>query len=151
MFDCFPPRLRCAPFCCSFAALLLASHVWLSASATEKAETARSRGREKPPESQQPKPPAKSAAVADQTSKPDLSGSDYVRIRKNSRRLAVALETAVITLSDSPKYHGATVDLIGAIHLGEREYYEKLNSQFRKYDACGPTSNMGETDRKSVV
>ena len=59
---------------------------------------------------------------------------EYVRIRKNDRRLAVALETSVVTMADSKQFPGSTVDLIGAIHLGETEYYEQLNNLFRKYD-----------------
>ncbi|MCA9034472.1 MAG: hypothetical protein KDA91_05040, partial [Planctomycetaceae bacterium] len=59
---------------------------------------------------------------------------EYVRIRKNDRRLAVALETSVVTMTDSPDFPGATVDLIGAVHLGETGYYEKLNAMFQEYD-----------------
>lgn len=59
---------------------------------------------------------------------------EYVRIRRNERKLAVALETSVITFADSDRYPGATVDLIGAIHLGEPEYYAQMNELFKKYD-----------------
>lgn len=58
----------------------------------------------------------------------------YVRIRKNERKLAVALETSVITFEKSPQFPLAKVDLIGAIHLGEPEYYSQLNELFKKYD-----------------
>jgi hypothetical protein len=59
---------------------------------------------------------------------------EYVRIRRNERKLADALQTSVVSMSDSKQYPGATVDLIGAIHLGESSYYEELNSLFRNYD-----------------
>lgn len=59
---------------------------------------------------------------------------EYVRIRKNDRNLAVALETSIITFQGSSTYPNATVDLIGAIHLGEPEYYKQLNELFEKYD-----------------
>ena len=59
---------------------------------------------------------------------------EYVRIRKNERKLAVALETSVIHFADSKKYSEATVDLIGAIHLGEPAYYQQLNKLFETYD-----------------
>ena len=58
----------------------------------------------------------------------------YIRIRKNDRKLAVAMETAVVTFSNSPKFPGSTVDLIGAVHLGEPEYYDQLNELFKEYD-----------------
>ena len=59
---------------------------------------------------------------------------EYVRIRKNERKLSVALETSVIHFADSKKYPGATVDLVGAIHLGEPNYYQQLNKLFETYD-----------------
>jgi len=59
---------------------------------------------------------------------------EYVRIRKNDRKLAVALETSIIHFADSKKFPDATVDLIGAIHLGEPAYYEQLNKLFESYD-----------------
>ena len=58
---------------------------------------------------------------------------EYVRIRRDGR-LAVALETSVINFGESKKYPNATVDLLGAIHLGEEQYYKELNQQFAKYD-----------------
>ena len=59
---------------------------------------------------------------------------EYVRIRRNDRRLAVALETSIIRFADSKKYPGTTVDLVGAIHLGETQYYDQLNEIFKQYD-----------------
>ena len=59
---------------------------------------------------------------------------EYVRIRKNEKKLAVALETSVVQFGKSPQFPNATVDLIGAIHLGEPEYYSQLNELFKKYD-----------------
>ena len=59
---------------------------------------------------------------------------EYVRIRKDERKLAVALETSVIHFADSKKYPDATVDLVGAIHLGEPDYYQQLNQLFETYD-----------------
>ena len=62
------------------------------------------------------------------------TAAQYVRVRRNERRLSVALETSIITFGDSEQFPGSTVDLIGAIHLGEAQYYEKLNSRFKDYD-----------------
>jgi hypothetical protein len=39
----------------------------------------------------------------------------------------------IITLEN--KTTGAKVDLVGAVHIGDQAYYEKLNRQFKKYDA----------------
>jgi len=74
---------------------------------------------------------AEEAAAASEEAKEE---QEYIRISKNEKRLAEALQTSVVTMSDSERFPGATVDLIGAIHLGEPGYYEELNSLFRSYD-----------------
>ena len=42
------------------------------------------------------------------------------------------LETAIVTYQNDA---GVTVHLIGALHVGEKAYYESLNNTFEKYDA----------------
>lgn len=74
-----------------------------------------------------------SAQTAD-TAAPAQTQPQYIRIRKNDRKLAVALETSVAHFTNSKKYPDAEVDLIGAIHLGDAEYYKELNALFPKYD-----------------
>ncbi len=64
----------------------------------------------------------------------DRSEHEYVRIRRDERKLSIALETSVIHFVDSKKYPDATVDLIGAIHLGEPDYYKQLNELFKTYE-----------------
>ncbi len=76
----------------------------------------------------------KPAKKQEKTAKAEKPEHEYIRIRKNDKNLAVALETSVITFQGSNSYPNATVDLIGAIHLGEPEYYEQLNKLFEKYD-----------------
>lgn len=68
-------------------------------------------------------------AAADESETPQ-----YIRIRRNERKLAVAMETSIVTFSGSARYPQATVDLIGAVHLGEPEYYDELNEIFTGYD-----------------
>jgi len=47
-----------------------------------------------------------------------------------------ALQTAIASYEfTSGPYKGAVVDLIGAVHVGEKSYYSSLNNQFKKYDA----------------
>lgn len=72
--------------------------------------------------------------VAKNESEPDAAKPEYVRIRRSERRAAVALETSIIRFADSKKYPGKVVDLIGAIHLGEKRYYDQLNEKFKEYD-----------------
>ncbi|MBW3598390.1 MAG: hypothetical protein KY475_14100, partial [Planctomycetes bacterium] len=56
----------------------------------------------------------------------------FVRVRRDENGVAEALETAAV------RYHGADgsyVDLVGAVHVADRDYYEQLNRQFRDFDA----------------
>lgn len=78
--------------------------------------------------------PEKNKNKADATEETKEEAPEYVRIRKNDKKLAVAMETAVVHFGESKQFPGATVDLIGAIHLGEPEYYDQLNELFKKYD-----------------
>lgn len=59
----------------------------------------------------------------------------FIRLRRDEKRRPQALETSVLRLEKSAKFPGATVDLIGALHIGELSYYNALNSKFREYDA----------------
>ncbi|HMO14108.1 MAG TPA: hypothetical protein PKD64_00405 [Pirellulaceae bacterium] len=60
----------------------------------------------------------------------------FLRIKRDENRKSVAMQTSVTrymkTLEDGQR---VTVDLIGVVHIGNREYYEKLNEIFQKYDA----------------
>jgi len=74
------------------------------------------------------------AAADPQAANGDEKLQEYIRISRNDGNVAEALETSVIRLQNSEAYPGTTVDLIGAIHLGEPEYYQQLNKLFRQYD-----------------
>ncbi len=83
------------------------------------------------------KPPVASATAAPASAKDAADapkGPEYIRIRRDERRLPVAMETPVITFRSSERFKGVTVDLIGAVHLGESSYYKELNQRFRRYD-----------------
>ena len=66
-------------------------------------------------------------------------GKDWVRMKYDSRDEPIAMQTAVVryTLPKSKGRPGSgvTVDLIGAVHIGDIAYYRKLNRQFSQYDA----------------
>ncbi len=78
-------------------------------------------------------PGNKAEAIASEKDADD-EAPEYIRITRNKKRSATALETSIIRFADSKKYPEKTVDLIGAIHLGEAQYYEKLNDRFSDYD-----------------
>jgi hypothetical protein len=63
----------------------------------------------------------------------------YIRIMRDDRNVVTSLETAVVrfrqpVLKNKPKAKPVTVDLIGAVHIGDKEYYEKLNGLFSQYE-----------------
>ncbi|MEC8556733.1 MAG: hypothetical protein VXZ82_17135 [Planctomycetota bacterium] len=54
----------------------------------------------------------------------------HLRTKKGEPK---SLDTAVVTYRAATE-NGVKVDLIGAVHIGEASYYEKLNSLFDEYD-----------------
>jgi hypothetical protein len=76
----------------------------------------------------------KASAPADaKASKPDEP--KFMRIKRDEAGEPVALQTAVVHyVPREDKQSGATVDLIGAVHVGEKDYYEALNKLFETYD-----------------
>ncbi|MFN9603762.1 MAG: hypothetical protein ACK6A7_10000 [Planctomycetota bacterium] len=60
----------------------------------------------------------------------------FVRVDKDDSGEPRALQTAVATYEiENGPFRGAKVDLIGAVHVGERSYYRELNRRFKDYDA----------------
>jgi hypothetical protein len=73
----------------------------------------------------------------------DSLGKSWVRLVRNDEGKAQAMETAIVRFvpdddySDdkSPGDYERYVDLVGAVHIGDRRYYDELNRRFRDYDA----------------
>lgn len=59
------------------------------------------------------------------------AGSDYLRFHEHAK--GAALQVGIISLQH--KETGAKVDLVGAVHIGDADYYRALNKDFKKYDA----------------
>ncbi len=60
----------------------------------------------------------------------------FVRLRTGENKVPMALETAIISFAATDdQHHGVQVDLVGAIHIADKAYYEELNRRFRGYDA----------------
>ena len=67
----------------------------------------------------------------------EVDTSEFVRVRYSEKvpTRAIAMDTAVVHFeAKSGNKDAATVDLIGAIHIADAEYYEKLNKLFSEYD-----------------
>ena len=64
----------------------------------------------------------------------------YIRMTMNPTRTKVpqSLDTSIIRFvpkDEKMAKAGVSVDLIGAIHIGDRRYFQQLNKEFKEYDA----------------
>lgn len=81
---------------------------------------------------------AQRQAPAADSAKPQAAGDDeWVRSLRDDKGAVTALQTAIGRYEGTPPGAASPVrvDLVGAIHVGDRSYYRKLNRQFRGYDA----------------
>ena len=64
-------------------------------------------------------------------------GDEWVRISKDDKGHPKAMQVAIVRYkaTDQSPYAGAVVDLVGAVHVGDIEYYNTLNKRFETYDA----------------
>lgn len=71
------------------------------------------------------------AAAPSQEAEP----AKFVRIQRDAAAQPLALQTAITSFQGSrPDQAGLSVDLIGAVHIGDKSYYEQLNETFAKYE-----------------
>ena len=81
--------------------------------------------------------PSKPAASAKKADEQKNLRQQYLRLAKDEQGKLLALEVAIVRFSKvSPKAGGrpTVVDLVGAVHIGEPEYYDQLNDEFETYD-----------------
>jgi hypothetical protein len=60
--------------------------------------------------------------------------SKFLRIKRDDNKQPVALETAITRYVPASGEGKLEVDLIGAVHVGDKAYYEALNKALEKYD-----------------
>lgn len=69
--------------------------------------------------------PALTADAPDET--------QFIRLRRDDDRRPLAMETAVVRYTAAAR-QGVQIDLVGAVHVGDKSYYDDLNKLFEKYD-----------------
>ena len=84
------------------------------------------------------KPPAD--AQPSEAKKADKPATSFLRIIRDLDGTPLALQTSVVrfvkaTPKKSDDEPELIVDLIGAVHVGDTEYYKSLNKEFQQYDA----------------
>lgn len=72
------------------------------------------------------------AAVGQESGNPGPDGTTFARVDAHADGSARALQVAVVTYASEDGR--AEVDLIGAVHIGDQDYYETLNDRFAGYD-----------------
>lgn len=60
----------------------------------------------------------------------------FIRLTKTEKGLAKALETSIVRYqaTDGGKNAGLIVDLVGVVHIGQKEYYQELDKRLKGYD-----------------
>jgi hypothetical protein len=67
--------------------------------------------------------------------KPDAGKpATFVRLRRDAKNQPLALETAIVRLAPISSPNGVSVDLVGAVHVADRDYYRTLNTRLAQYD-----------------
>jgi hypothetical protein len=80
--------------------------------------------------------PGGTAPAAARKANPGDESSKFVRVRHDEKGRPVALQTAIVRYArPGADKDGLYVDLIGAIHIGDKAYYQQLNQDFAAYDA----------------
>jgi hypothetical protein len=64
-------------------------------------------------------------------------GSDWVRLQYDDNRQLLGMQTAIVRYAreQAGSAPAVTVDLVGAVHVGDAAYYAQLNRRFDEYDA----------------
>src|SRR6056297_2251383 len=85
-------------------------------------------------------PPEEAASASQSTSADPQKAQDsdplYLRVAKTEDNKPQALQTAIVRYRGKPgtEYADQIVDLVGVVHIGQREYYEQLNKRLGRYD-----------------
>jgi hypothetical protein len=79
-------------------------------------------------------PPVAAAALVEAKGTETVAESKFIRVRRDDKERPAAMETAVVHYT-SPSRPGIAIDLVGAVHVGDRGYYDSLNKLFEGYDA----------------
>lgn len=77
------------------------------------------------------------AATADQVSPPAAAAglTQFARMARDADGNPEALQLAIVTYAPGNGATDFSVDLISAVHIGDKAYYQGLNERFREYDA----------------
>lgn len=86
---------------------------------------------------------ARASAQEDSASTTESSGTEatdeaaplFLRLLRDENNQPIAMETSIVTYMPADGADGPIIDLIGAVHIGDADYYAELNEQFPTYEA----------------
>ena len=82
--------------------------------------------------------PTESAAGSDTATDAETApnGPRYLRIKESASGKPQSMQTAIVRYRGQPgtPYAGKVVDLVGVVHIGQREYYRELGERLAQYD-----------------
>ena len=106
------------------------------AAPSENVKTADERQPEKGPANAPEAAPKSDQPAKSDTLKAAEGKPRFLRLVRDSNKKPVALETAIVTyVPVDPARGDITIELVGAVHVGEKAYYEALNKEFEQYEA----------------
>ncbi len=77
-----------------------------------------------------------SVTCGDKPPKKESGEESFIRIVRSERGTPIAMETSVARFTNGKQDdQRVDVDLVSAIHVGDKKYYERLNEIFQSYDA----------------
>ena len=92
-------------------------------------------GEQVPAEGQAEAKPVEEKADKEGDEEDAASKLKYIRISRDDNEKPTALETSVVTFAPSgDKHQGVTIELVGAVHVADADYYTQLNKVFETYD-----------------
>lgn len=60
--------------------------------------------------------------------------NDFLRLQRSESGEPLRLQTAITSYKPDSSFGDLQVDLVGAVHVGDKEYYKALNKKFETYD-----------------
>lgn len=88
----------------------------------------------------------------------DSSATNFSRIANNDLNQPRALQVAIVSYTAKDGAKDVRVDLVGAIHVGDADYYAELNQRFENYESVlyelvAPEGTVitPETESKSAI
>jgi hypothetical protein len=85
---------------------------------------------------QEKTPPTPAETTKGAEEKPAEAKPKFLRVVRDDKKQPLTLDTIIASYkSKDPAQGDVQVDLIGAVHVGDKAYYDSLNKQFEQYDA----------------